>query len=110
MTRFLVELVSKDYFVSVWNSLPIAGVDGTLRSRMKNSIAEGVLRGKTGTLTGQYNLAGYVPQFDSEDKIDHYAPYAMLTQTSSKYSGVARQVQNEAGIRMTELSKTSKHY
>lgn len=40
-------------------SLPIAGVDGTLKKRMKNSPAERWVRAKTGFLTGVVSLAGY---------------------------------------------------
>lgn len=40
-------------------SLPIAGVDGTLKKRMKNTPAERWVRAKTGFLTGVITLAGY---------------------------------------------------
>jgi D-alanyl-D-alanine carboxypeptidase/D-alanyl-D-alanine-endopeptidase (penicillin-binding protein 4) len=40
-------------------SLPIAGVDGTLKSRMKKTSGERWVRGKTGYLTGVISLAGY---------------------------------------------------
>ena len=40
-------------------SLPIGGVDGTLKRRMKNSFTHGNVRAKTGTLTGIISLAGY---------------------------------------------------
>jgi D-alanyl-D-alanine carboxypeptidase/D-alanyl-D-alanine-endopeptidase (penicillin-binding protein 4) len=40
-------------------ALPIAGVDGTLRSRMKASSAERWVRAKTGLLNGVVGLAGY---------------------------------------------------
>lgn len=43
-----------------YDSLPIAGVDGTLRSRMKNTRAAGNVHAKTGTLTGVRALSGYV--------------------------------------------------
>lgn len=50
---------------SPWNaefisSLPIGGMDGTLRKRLKGTVAEGRARLKTGTLRNATALAGYV--------------------------------------------------
>jgi serine-type D-Ala-D-Ala carboxypeptidase/endopeptidase (penicillin-binding protein 4) len=42
------------------DALPIAGVDGTLRTRMKGTRAEGNVRAKTGTLRWANGLSGYV--------------------------------------------------
>jgi serine-type D-Ala-D-Ala carboxypeptidase/endopeptidase (penicillin-binding protein 4) len=46
------------------DSLPIAGIDGTLKKRMKNSAAEGWVRAKTGYLDGVVSLAGYAGRRD----------------------------------------------
>jgi D-alanyl-D-alanine carboxypeptidase/D-alanyl-D-alanine-endopeptidase (penicillin-binding protein 4) len=45
-------------------SLPIAGVDGTLKKRMKGTSAERWVRAKTGFLTGVVALAGYAGRSD----------------------------------------------
>ena len=42
------------------NSLPLAGVNGTLRRRFQNTPLQGHLRAKTGTVTGTSALSGYL--------------------------------------------------
>lgn len=54
------------YFPYFFNSLPIAGVDGTLKNRMKDSPAEGYIRAKTGTVGYVRNLSGYVESTSGE--------------------------------------------
>ena len=50
---------SPEIYNSLYPSLPIAGIDGTLEKRMKNPFTQGNVRAKTGTLTGISSLAGY---------------------------------------------------
>jgi D-alanyl-D-alanine carboxypeptidase/D-alanyl-D-alanine-endopeptidase (penicillin-binding protein 4) len=47
-------------------SLPIAGRDGSLSTRMKGTPAEGNARAKTGSMTGVRALSGYVTTADGE--------------------------------------------
>ena len=58
--------VKKDFsiFPIFLNGLPIAGIDGTLKKRMKHSIAEGWVRAKTGYLDGVVSLAGFAGKRD----------------------------------------------
>jgi D-alanyl-D-alanine carboxypeptidase/D-alanyl-D-alanine-endopeptidase (penicillin-binding protein 4) len=54
------------YYIPFYNSLPIAGVDGTLMTRMKNTRAEDKVRAKTGYLTAVRSLCGYAYTGDNE--------------------------------------------
>ena len=49
-----------EHFELFRQSLPIAGVDGTLANRMRGSAAHRKLMAKTGSLTGVSTLSGYV--------------------------------------------------
>jgi serine-type D-Ala-D-Ala carboxypeptidase/endopeptidase (penicillin-binding protein 4) len=57
------------HFDDFYNSLSIAGVDGTLRNRMIGTKAENNFRGKTGTLNGVTSISGYITTSDGEDLI-----------------------------------------
>jgi len=41
------------------DTLPVAGVDGSLADRFKNTPLQGAVRGKTGSLTHVNSLSGY---------------------------------------------------
>ena len=52
------------WFAEFLTALPIAGLDGTLKKRMKETPAEGWVRAKTGQLLGVAALAGYAGRKD----------------------------------------------
>ena len=60
LARLLQESFKGRNAAELQMSLPTAGVDGTLRNRLKNSPASGWARLKTGTLKNVVALAGYV--------------------------------------------------
>lgn len=54
------------YFNEFYESLPIAGVDGTIANRMKNTRAMNNVRAKTGYINAVRSLSGYVTTTDGE--------------------------------------------
>jgi serine-type D-Ala-D-Ala carboxypeptidase/endopeptidase (penicillin-binding protein 4) len=60
-------------FDSFYSTLPIAGVDGTLKDRMNGTEAEKNVHAKTGTINGVSTLTGYAISRDNEPIIFYIA-------------------------------------
>ncbi len=74
----------------LYNSFPIAGVDGTLENRMRNSVAINNVHAKTGSLTGVSTLSGYV-----RNKKNHLLAFSIIMQSYVGTSKKARNFQDE---------------
>ena len=100
----LLQAMSKDpgHFETFYNSLPIAGVDGSLSNRMKGSTAQGNLHAKTGTLSGVSALSGYVRTADGE-----LLAFSMLMQNFTTASWPYRLVQDAIGVFLSGLRRES---
>jgi D-alanyl-D-alanine carboxypeptidase/D-alanyl-D-alanine-endopeptidase (penicillin-binding protein 4) len=59
-TQLLTYMATHRYSNAFRDAMPIAGVDGTLRTRLRETPAAGNLRAKTGTISGVAALSGYV--------------------------------------------------
>jgi D-alanyl-D-alanine carboxypeptidase/D-alanyl-D-alanine-endopeptidase (penicillin-binding protein 4) len=66
VVRLLRAVALRSDFDVFYNALPIAGVDGTLRGRMRGTAAEGNVRAKTGFISNARALSGYVTTADEE--------------------------------------------
>ncbi len=70
------------------NSLAVGGETGTLQDEMNGTVAQGNCRGKTGTLTGVANLAGYCSARDG-----HTLAFAVLMNGVDSGAGHALEAQ-----------------
>ncbi len=70
--QFMVDMLSLIYkdnelFPILYKSMPISGVDGTLKTRMNDKTTINKVHAKTGSLTGTCTLAGYIRTADGRD-------------------------------------------
>ena len=94
LVNFLAAVKSEPYFADFLAALPVAARTGTLAHRMGGTNAAGRVHAKTGTLDGNYQLAGYLAEttnFGTE-----YHPFAVLTGTSKGNAGYCRAVEDAA--------------
>jgi D-alanyl-D-alanine carboxypeptidase/D-alanyl-D-alanine-endopeptidase (penicillin-binding protein 4) len=93
LLRFMARHRHADVFRE---SLPLAGVDGTLRNRMKGTAAAGNARAKTGTLRYVNTLSGYVTT-KAEEKL-------MFSLMLNNYDGdAARAALDDVVVMLAEL-------
>lgn len=105
LARLLTVMQSHPSFPAYYSALPIAGVDGTIASRMKGTPAQGNLRAKTGTLDRARSLSGYVTTADG-----HQLIFSMLC---NNWAGSVRDVERVqdaigvylASVRMADLRR-----
>jgi D-alanyl-D-alanine carboxypeptidase/D-alanyl-D-alanine-endopeptidase (penicillin-binding protein 4) len=81
-------------------SLPIAGVDGTLRRRMNDERGRGNIRAKTGTLRDVSALSGYVTTADGEP-----LAFSILIQHFPQNRSAYRKVQDSLALYLSRLHR-----
>ena len=85
-------------FAVFYESLPIAGVDGTIRTRMRDTPAQGNLRAKTGTLSMVRSLSGYVRTADGR-----LLEFSMLCNNWTTPQAAVDRVQDSIGAALAQL-------
>ena len=103
--RQIVELLkymksNKKLFVDFYNSLPIAGIDGTLGKRLKNTSAENVVRAKTGYISHVRSLSGYALTGDNEP-----IAFSMIANNFSVPVKLAENIQDLVCLRLTNFRR-----
>jgi D-alanyl-D-alanine carboxypeptidase/D-alanyl-D-alanine-endopeptidase (penicillin-binding protein 4) len=85
-------------FTLFYESLPIAGVDGTIRTRMRDTPAQGNLHAKTGTLSMVRSLSGYVRTADG-----HLLEFSLLCNNWTTPQSAVDRVQDTIGATLARL-------
>jgi serine-type D-Ala-D-Ala carboxypeptidase/endopeptidase (penicillin-binding protein 4) len=87
IVRLLAGMQARDEFDAWYASLPIAGRDGTLSTRMRSGAARGRCHAKTGTLSNVSALSGYCEALSGD-------LYAFSILMNGVYPSGARQLQD----------------
>ena len=87
-------------FAVFYQSLPVAGVDGTLTERLRGTAAEGNVRAKTGTLDKARSLSGYVTTADGRMLL-----FAMLVNNQVAASRDVERVMDALALSLASSSR-----
>ena len=85
-------------FTVFYDALPIAGVDGTIATRMRNTAAQGNVHAKTGSLDMVRSLSGYVTTADG-----HRLVFSVLANNWTVPASQVTAVQDIIAARLAEL-------
>jgi D-alanyl-D-alanine carboxypeptidase/D-alanyl-D-alanine-endopeptidase (penicillin-binding protein 4) len=79
-------------------SLPVAGINGTLQNRFRETAAQGIMQGKTGTMSGIVALSGYLDAPDYQPLV-----FSIIVNQSDQPAATIRQAIDEIVLLLTRL-------
>ena len=91
-------MTNSKYFLPFYESLPIAGLTGTLHKALKGTAAEGRVRAKTGTIAGVKSFAGYVKSVSGRELI-----FALIVNDYSCRTKLIKKKLEAIMLRMAEV-------
>jgi D-alanyl-D-alanine carboxypeptidase/D-alanyl-D-alanine-endopeptidase (penicillin-binding protein 4) len=100
LVQILKYMHGHSYFESFYNALPLAGIDGTLKHRLRNTSAMNNLRAKTGTIANVSAISGYLKSADGE-----MLAFSMIANNFLVDRREAEQLQNRAIERLASFSR-----
>ncbi len=103
LVKLLAYMQTRPDFAVFYDSLPIAGVDGTMKNRLKNTAAANNCRAKTGTMMQVCSLSGYVTGKDSEQ-----FAFSILMNNQLAPSSAARAIQDKIVVLLAEHTRSPK--
>lgn len=95
----LTRMYKSPHFKVFYDSLPIAGVDGTIRSRMKGTPAQGNVHAKTGYIGRVRALSGYARAASGHD-----IAFCTMANNYTVPTSLANDTQDSATLAIIELA------
>jgi D-alanyl-D-alanine carboxypeptidase/D-alanyl-D-alanine-endopeptidase (penicillin-binding protein 4) len=103
IARVLHAMRTSPHYQSYYDAFPVAGVDGTLRSRMRSTLGEANVRGKTGTLGNVRSLSGYVTSAAGRQLI-----FCVIANNYLASTDHISRVQDTVAVRLARLRQTTR--
>jgi D-alanyl-D-alanine carboxypeptidase/D-alanyl-D-alanine-endopeptidase (penicillin-binding protein 4) len=98
LVRVLDKIRADTAFHVFYDALPIAGVDGSLRNRMKGTVAVGRIHAKTGSVANARSLSGYALTADNRTLI-----FSLLANNWITSQSTVDSVHNRIAIMLASL-------
>jgi D-alanyl-D-alanine carboxypeptidase/D-alanyl-D-alanine-endopeptidase (penicillin-binding protein 4) len=99
LVRILDAMRASPSFTDYYDALPIAGVDGTIRGRMKGTPAENNVHAKTGSVALARSLSGYVTTADH-----HMLIFSVLANNWTADVRAVERVQDAIAVRLAAMT------
>ena len=98
LTDILYNITTSAIFPVFYNSLPLAGISGTMHKWLKGTVGQGRLRAKTGSLAGVRSYTGYVHTIHGKNLI-----FAIIINNYTCPTKSLKQRIEKTMLRMVEL-------
>jgi len=98
VVRVLDTMRRSPNFQTYYDAMPIAGIDGTLRARMRGTTGEANVRGKTGTLGNVRSLSGYVTTAGGATLV-----FSLLCNNYLVSTDYVTKIQDSVAVRLSHL-------
>ena len=100
LVKVLESMRKQPTFSQFYSTLAIAGIDGTMKNRLRKTAAEGNVRAKTGTISSASSISGYIKTADGE-----MLAFSMIANNYPFSKATAEDAQNRALIRLASFSR-----
>ena len=100
IVSILSGMSKENSFLPFYESLPIAGIDGTIKGRMKGTKAESNVHAKTGSIGYVRSLSGYVTSSDGEQFV-----FSMIANHYTVPTRLAEKIQDAVCVMLAEFKR-----